>query len=344
MAPNVRNLGPERAPEWDQFVETCREATFFHKAGWRDVIDRSFGHATHYLFAEREGRMVGVLPLVHIRSRLFGSSLISNAFCVEGGPVAETDQDRLALLSRAKDLADRLDVDFLECRSPVADEEVWQVRSNLYVGFRRAIDPDLERNLLAIPRKQRAMVRKAQREGLVSVPDDHIGRFYHTYATSVRNLGTPVFARAYFGALKDIFGDSCKILTVCDSHGRAVSSVMSFVFRDQVLPYYGGGTREARALAANDFMYWEVMRRACERGLKWFDFGRSKVGTGAYHFKKNWGFQPTPLTYSYWLRRLDEVPDINPLNPKYQLLIAIWKRLPLPLANLIGPPIARNLA
>ena len=340
----IRELTPDQCTAWDQFVESRPEANFFHKSGWKDVIERGFGHDTHYLCAERANKIVGVLPLTQIRSRLFGHSLISNAFCVEGGPVAETEVVRSALLSRAKDLADRLDVDFLECRSPVADDEVWQVRSNLYVGFRRAIDPDPERNLLTIPRKQRAMVRKAQREGLVSVPDDDIERFYHTYATSVRNLGTPVFARSYFGALKDIFGDNCKILTVCDSHDRAVSSVMSFVFRDQVLPYYGGGTREARALAANDFMYWEVMRRACECGLKWFDFGRSKVGTGAYHFKKNWGFQPTPLAYSYWLRRLDEVPDINPLNPKYRLLIAIWKRLPLPLANLIGPPIARNLA
>ena len=118
---------------------------------------------------------------------------------------------------------------------------------------------------------------------------------------------------------------------------------MSFIFRDEIIPYYGGGTSTARVLAANDFMYWEVMRRACESGCQWFDFGRSKIGAGAYNFKKNWGFEPTPIAYSYWLRRLDHLPEINPLNPKYRHFIAAWKRLPLPLANLLGPRIARYL-
>jgi FemAB-related protein (PEP-CTERM system-associated) len=125
--------------------------------------------------------------------------------------------------------------------------------------------------------------------------------------------------------------------------GRDIAGVLNFYFRDEVLPYYGGGTAEARNLAANDFMYWEVMRRACGRGVRLFDFGRSKRGTGAFDFKKNWGFTPEPLPYLYRLHKGTKLPDLNPLNPKFRLFIEAWKRLPLGIANTIGPHIVRNL-
>ena len=128
-----------------------------------------------------------------------------------------------------------------------------------------------------------------------------------------------------------------------DPSGRPVSGVMSFYFRDEVLPYYAGDTVAARDLAANDFKYWELMRRACERGVRVFDYGRSKLGTGSYDFKKNWGFEPAPLPYEFRLLRRKAVPQNNPLNPKFRTLIAIWRRLPLPVANALGPRIVRNL-
>jgi FemAB-related protein (PEP-CTERM system-associated) len=196
--------------------------------------------------------------------------------------------------------------------------------------------------MAAIPRKQRAMVRKGIQAGLTSELDDGIDRFYRAYSESVRNLGTPVFGKRYFQILKEVFGADCEVLTIT-SGGGLVASVLSFYFRDEVLPYYGGGTDEARAVKGNDFMYWELMRRAAERGVKVFDYGRSKVGTGSYGFKKNWGFEPEPLHYEYHLVRADRVPDVNPLNPKYRLFIAAWKRLPLAVSRLIGPMIARSL-
>ena len=165
---------------------------------------------------------------------------------------------------------------------------------------------------------------------------------HRAYAESVRNLGTPVFSRRYFDILLDAFGDAADIVTVLDG-GQPIASVMNFYFRDEVLPYYGGGTAQARQRAGNDFMYWEVMRRAAERGFRLFDFGRSKVGTGAHAFKHNWGFTPAPLHYRYKLAPGAAIPDHNPLNPKYRLFIAAWKRLPLPVANLLGPPIVRGL-
>jgi FemAB-related protein (PEP-CTERM system-associated) len=194
----------------------------------------------------------------------------------------------------------------------------------------------------AIPRKQRAMVRKGIQNGLTSVLDDAPDRLHRVYAESVRNLGTPVFSRRYFRILLEAFADCTDIVTILDGEAP-IASVMNFYWRDEVLPYYGGGTTAARGRAANDFMYWEVMRRAAARGYRLFDFGRSKLGTGSFAFKKNWGFTPAPLHYRFHLRSGTEIPEINPLNPKYRLFIAAWKRLPLPVANAIGPHIVRGV-
>jgi FemAB-related protein (PEP-CTERM system-associated) len=328
---------------WDRFVDACPDATFFHRAGWQAVIERSFGHRTHFLYAESGGEIRGVLPLVHVKSRLFGNYLAASAFCVYGGPVG-TDQEALrALDAAALRLAEDNGVDHIEYRSRTARPiEGWATKADLYATFRKRIDPDPEKNMQEIPRKQRAMVRKGIKLELKSEVDSDPSRLYRVYAESVRNLGTPVFARRYFDSLKQEFGDACEILMITHQ-GSDVAGVMSFYFRDEVLPYYGGGTAAARQVAANDFMYWEVMRRACERGCKLFDFGRSKRGTGAFDFKKNWGFTPEPLQYQYRLHRASELPDLNPLNPKFKLFIEIWKRLPLGVANAIGPHIVRNL-
>lgn len=338
----VARLDATAVGRWDAFVAEAEGATFFHRAGWQRVIESAFGHRCHFLYAERAGRIIGVLPLVHVRARLFGNSLISTGFTVGGGPVATDDEAYAALDARAQALADELDVDYLEYRGKTPRHPDWARNDGRYVNFSRPIGPDPERDMLAIPRKQRAMVRKGIKLGLTSTVDDDVDRLHHVYAVSVRNLGTPVFGRTFFRAIRDTFGGDVDIVTVLNN-GRVVASVMNFYFRDQVLPYYGGGTEEARALAANDFMYWEVMRRAVERGCRRFDFGRSKTGTGAFAFKKNWGFEPEPLVYEFKLRRIAALPEVNPLNPRYRLFIAAWKRMPLGLAKLIGPHIVRNL-
>jgi FemAB-related protein (PEP-CTERM system-associated) len=284
---------------------------------------------------------VGVLPLAEVKSLVFGHTLVSLPFCVYGGIAARNERAWHALDAAACALAERLRVDHLEYRSATPRHPDW-AHSDLYVTFRKPIDPDVERNLLEIPRKQRAMVRKGIKAGLESEIDAGVERFFAAYADSVHRLGTPVFSRRYFQILRDVFGPDCEVLTVTRD-GGLVASVMSFYFRDEVLPYYGGGTEQAREVAGNDFMYWELMRRACERGLRVFDYGRSKQGTGSFDFKKNWGFEPQPLHYEYLLVRGKRVPELNPLNPKYHLLIKLWQRLPLPLANLIGPHIVKSL-
>jgi FemAB-related protein (PEP-CTERM system-associated) len=328
--------------QWDRFVLRRGDGTFFHLAGWKRVIERAFAHRTFYLLAERDGAVCGVLPLTLVRSRLFGSSLISNAFGVRGGPIADDSESLHALESAAVSLMEETAVPVLELRNFSASRADWPTKTNLYVTFRRPLERSVDDNLKAIPRKQRAMIRKGVRNQLKSEIDDDVGRLHCVYAESVRNLGTPVFAKSYFRILREEFPTASDIVTVT-WRGRAMASVLNFYFRDEVLPFYGGGTRMARDLAANDFMYWEVMRRACERGYRNFDFGRSKLGTGSYAFKKNWGFEPKPLVYQFRLSAGRSMPDLNPLNPKLGFLITAWKQLPLAVANLIGPLIVRGI-
>jgi FemAB-related protein (PEP-CTERM system-associated) len=328
---------------WDRFVDTHADATFFHRAGWSRVIERSFGHRTHFLYAESGGAIRGVLPLVHVKSLLFGNCLSSSAFCVYGGPVADNDIALHVLDAAALELAQKLGVGHVEYRyRKPRGIDGWIAKSELYATFRKPIDADPEKNMLEIPRKQRAMVRKGIKFELRSEVDSTPSRLHAVYAESVRNLGTPVFSRRYFENIKREFGEACEILMITHQ-GRDIAGVLNFYFRDEVLPYYGGGTAAARQFAANDFMYWEVMRRACERGIRIFDFGRSKRGTGAFDFKTNWGFAPEPLHYLYRLNKSGDLPDLNPLNPKFRLFIETWKRLPLPVANAVGPYIVRNL-
>lgn len=342
MAARARPLESGAHPAWDAFVHAHPQGTFFHLSTWRDVIARAFGHRTYYVAAERDGAITGVLPLVHMRSLLFGNTLMSTPFCVYGGPLSADDESAQLLLRYAEQLCKETGASAVEFRHRDMVESEWVERPELYVTFRKEISGSDDANMKAIPRKQRAMVRKGIQNGLTGVLLRSADPLHRIYAESVRNLGTPVFSRQYFQTLLDAFPDTSDVVTVLRD-GTPVASVLNFYHRGEVLPYYGGGSSLARSCAGNDFMYWDVMRRAASRGCHLFDFGRSKLGTGSYAFKRNWGFEPKPLHYRYHLRAGAGIPDNNPLNPKYRLFVAAWKRLPLPVANLLGPSIVRGL-
>lgn len=344
-AATLHLLQPKDYPRWDAFVRACPSATFFHLSGWQKVIEQSFGIKTWFYYVEQDGQITGVLPLAEIKSRLFGHSLGAMPFCVYGGVAATGDAARAMLDGAAHALAQKLGVGHLEYRGMVRahpDDASWHTKE-LYVTFRKEITGDDEANMNAIPRKQRAMVRKGIKLGLKGVVEDNVDRMFEAYANSVLRLGTPVFPKKYFALLQQVFGDECEVRSIYTEDDKLVASVLSFYWRDEVVPYYGGGMDLARSVAGNDFMYWNLMQAAAARGCRLFDFGRSKLGTGAYDFKKNWGFEATPLPYEYKLYASTALPDNNPLNPKYQLFIKAWKKLPLPVANFLGPYIVRNL-
>lgn len=334
----VRAAGDADLPAITSFVQAHPAATPFHLPAWAQAVARGCGQRAHWLLAERaDGRIAGLLPLTEMRSPLFGRALVSTGFAVDGGVLGE-GADLLAAAAVA--LAGRLGCPSVEMRGGVAPAG-WAIDEGSYLGFARNLAADDEAELLAIPRKQRAEVRKALAAPLdVTIGTDRAAanEHYGIYAESVRNLGTPVFPRALFRAVLETM--DADVLTV-RHEGRAVASVLNLYWRGTVYPYWGGGTHAARGLRANDRMYFALMAHARARGCTRFDFGRSKVGTGAAAFKKNWGFDGVPLSYAAWSGGPKR--EVNPLNPKYALMVRTWKKLPLPLANAIGPWISRGL-
>lgn len=335
------------AGAWDAFVAASPDATPFHSRAWMEAVTAATGHRAHVLAAiDGAGLITGILPLHHITSPLFGSALASSGFAVGGGILTRDDQAAAPLAHAAVGLASLLSVPTVELRGgPAPTAPCWTIEDGTYAGFARELAADDAAELLAIPRKQRAEVRKALDSDLTittgsSVADqrDH----YRIYATSVRNLGTPVFPRALFAEVLARFGESADILTVRDN-GRAIASVLSLYWRGTAMPYWGGGLAEARKSRANELMYYALMRHALERGCTRFDFGRSKRGTGPFAYKKNWGFEPQPLAYSRWLADGQAPRDTNPTSAKYRLQVNAWKRLPVWLANSVGPHISRGL-
>ncbi|HEY5710634.1 MAG TPA: FemAB family XrtA/PEP-CTERM system-associated protein [Allosphingosinicella sp.] len=323
-------------PRVEAFVRAHPEATPFHLPQWSRAIERGTGHPAHMLVAEAGGEVQGVLPLTEIRSRLFGTALVSAGFGVDGGILALNDSAARALADQAVRLAFDLKCGAIELRGGPLPQR-WQRSEGVYAGFVRDLPADDEAILAAIPRKQRAEVRRALGFGLdVGFGDGDA--HYRVYAESVRNLGTPVFPRALFDAVRAEFGGDADILTI-SRDGVPLAAVLSLYFNGTVYPYWGGGTRAARDARANELLYYELMRHAARRGCTRFDFGRSKAGTGAFAYKKNWGFEPAPLAYASWGR----AREINPLDPKYRLKVAAWRKLPLWLANRLGPSIARSL-
>jgi FemAB-related protein (PEP-CTERM system-associated) len=335
---------------WDDYVLAHPEGTVFHLTKWQEVVTESFGHQSFYLLAlADEGtngdqqKVVGVLPLFQIKSRLFGNYLVSVPFAELGGPLANDRKVADALLKEALAIAERIDCDYLELKNKEPLQEL--LTKDLYFNFSREIFPEVEDNLLAIPRKSRAAVRKGIMEGLTAEVGNHlIDEFYEVMARSYHNLGTPIFPRNFFRNIMRIFGEQAQIMVVRNPVGQRVAAVQSFFFRDRVMPYYAGSLVQYRSLCPNDFMYWKLMEQGCQRGFKVFDFGRSKAETGSFKFKKNWGFEPEPLAYQYHLVRARELPNLSPANPKYRKKIEMWRKMPFALTKIIGPPLAKYLA
>lgn len=316
----------------------------FQRPLWLLAIERGTANDALGLVIERAGDLQGWLPLTDVHSPLFGRALVSSGFGVDGGVLAEREEDVSGLCHAAEELANRRAASSVELRGGPAPSE-WRPVTGKHAGFTSDLAADDEAQLLAIPRKARAEVRKGLKNDLdVSIgqgPEDRAAH-YAVYAESVRNLGTPVFPRRLFDAVLDMFGQTADILTV--SHrGTPVASVLSLYHHGAVMPFWGGGRWAARSLRANERMYYELMCHARRKSCTRFDFGRSKIGSGPYAFKKNWGFEPEPLTYHMWTPPGVEPRNVDPTDEGYSAKIALWKRLPLPIANRLGPWIARGL-
>lgn len=335
----------DEAARLDAWVMQHDAGLPFHRPKWLKAIEVGTGQAAHCLVAESGGEIVAILPFHVVHSPLFGRALVSSGFAVGGGILSDSPAATRKLAAAICDLSERWSCPTVELRGGSLPGGNWIEKRDAHANFRKPLQADDEAELLAIPRKQRAEVRKGLENGLIVETgrgQRDLDWHYAVYAESVRNLGTPVFPKSLMASVIEAFGDDADTLTVLQD-GRPVASVLSLYHNGTVMPYWGGGMWDARRLRANDVMYYALMNHARRRGCTHFDFGRSKTNSGAYHFKKNWGFEPEPMAYAVHTADGQEPRDVNPNSPKYKAQIALWQKLPLPVANRLGPWIAKGL-
>lgn len=330
----------------EQWLVAQPASTPFHRPAWISAVARGTGQRAEMLVArDAVGGIAGLLPLNIIHSPLFGRALVSSGFAVDGGILTDSNAVADALAAEAVRLAACWSCPTIELRGGDNPGAGWITKAEAYLGFVRPIAADDEAELEACPRKHRAEVRK----GLSFQLDVRFGTdqslrdpFYALYCRTVHNLGTPVFPRAMFEEVLDAFGDMAEIVLV-SRDGKPLTAVAALYHGGKVMPYWAGADRNARQARSNEIAYFALMRRGRERGCHSFDFGRSKVGTGTANYKKNWGFEPTPLAYHIHAAAGHEPRDINPLSPQYARKVALWKALPKGVADFLGPWIARGL-
>jgi FemAB-related protein (PEP-CTERM system-associated) len=342
---NIGLLTANNYQKWDDFVKGHHQGSFFHLSSWQQVISKSFNHSCYFLYISCDDNIVGVLPLVEVKSQLFGHALISTPFCVYGGAIANSPELVRELEQEACYIAEQLSVDYLELRYQEQQDSTLLLKQ-AHSTFGCPIAESDEQILASIKKKQRAVIRHSHNNGLttsVAPAEQKFNDFYNILSESYRNLGTPIFSKDFFKNLITYFIKDIDIIVINNNTEQPSSAVMNFYFNEQVLPYYGGGNADARAIKSADYMYYQVMCNARKKGFTWYDFGRSKNNSGAYNYKKNWGMQAKPLYYYYYLVNATELPNLSPNNPKYKFFIKLWQKLPLKLSQFLGPFLSKYL-
>ena len=330
-----------RAKEWDAFALTNPEGTFFHQVAWKRVIEKTYGYRAHYFFAEREGRITGIAPAFLVANWITGRSLISLPFAVYGGVCASDAESKEALLFRLEELAIAERVDYLELRSRNGGPLEYYHAIDRYATFTMPLISDAAAIYSALPKDIRYMIRKGERAALyIRRGFSELDAFYSLMAMNLRRLGTPAFPRALFENLIEEYPGQIELMLVY-SNGKPLAGGMMFLFRNSVQPYYVGADEEAKAVGANNFLWWQMIKFAAESGFTDFDFGRSKKDSGNYDFKKKWKPAIESLDYKIRLVRRNTVPNFSPTNSKFKLIGELWKKMPLSMTRILGPHIVR---
>lgn len=339
----VECVGDSAALEWDSFVAGTDGAAAYHLYGWRRLITDVFRKESHYLVARDDGRIRGVLPLVRLKSLLFGDFLVSVPYLAYGGVVAETPAVRRKLLLAAFDLSARLGVSHMELRHINAETADLPARTDKITMM---LDlPDSPENLWKqLGGKLRAQIKRPQKEGAVCVSGGHelLSEFYAVFSENMRDLGTPVYPRKFFSRILDLMSTQARIFVV-RWNARPVATGFVIGHKGTLEIPWASSLRRANSIGVNMLLYWAILEYACQADYRTFDFGRCTVGSGPHRFKKQWGASPRQLYWHYWLRDGRELPRLNHSNPRYGAAIALWQRLPLAVANRLGPLLIGNL-
>jgi len=328
---------------WDSFLMESGNGSFYHRFGWKQINEKSFGHETFYLAALKDGKITGVFPLVYIRSRMFGNILCSMPFVNFGGLCALDTETSNLLLHEAIRIIDKYKMDYLEMRQMEnIDNEL--PTSTLKVSLTINLNQDPDILWSAFKTKHRTEIRRAYKNGVtvkmgsINMLDD----FYGILSEKWRNLGTPIYPKNYFDNIICGFSESVKIFVVYHE-SIPVAGAFNGYYKKTVEGMWAGSIDKHRRLNPNYVLYWEMIKHACENGFKTFHLGRSSVESGGEDYKKKWNALPRQLYWQYILGRKKQIPQLNVNNPKYKLAIQAWRQLPVKVTNFIGPFIARNI-
>jgi FemAB-related protein (PEP-CTERM system-associated) len=337
-------LSPERYAEWDRYVARHADGSLFHTLAWRDAVRNGFGHTDHYWAAVRDHRIVGVFPAFLVASRIAGRMLVSVPYGVGGGILADDSEAAKGLLKTARRTACERGCSIIDLRSERATAPDLPIVDR-YVGFRRELPDRAEEVLSWLPRKARAAARNARdKYGLTAhFNDENLALVWRLYTISMRRLASLNYPYRFFKALADRFRDRSWV-TVVRRNGQPVAGLVTFLYRDRVMPYFIGTTDEARHCSAANFIYLAVMERAVAAGYRVFDFGRSRRdNSGSYDFKRFHGFEPRPLEYQRYIEPGRSTTDLSPANPAFSLARRIWPYLPLCVTRFAGAHLSRHI-
>ncbi len=331
-------------PQWDDYVNGHQQASVYHLSVWRTVLANVFNSRCHYLAAISEaGEVCGVLPLVHFKNRLFGHFLVSMPYFNQGGVLSSSPQAEAALLDRAIGLSESLGVTHMELREFQPRENGWQHKDEKVLMLLDLPD-DPEHLSKSIGAKRRSQIRRPEREGASTKVggEDLLDDFYAVFSRNMRDLGTPVYTKKLFERILAA-RPSETFIVVIYLNELPVAAAFLIGYKQVIEIPWASSLREYNRLGTNMKLYWEVLRHSILKGYKIFDFGRSTLDGPTYKFKKQWGARPKQCYWNYWLAEGNELPQLNPQNPKYKIAIAGWKKLPLAVANCLGPHIVKHL-
>lgn len=325
---------------WDEYVLKHPDSTFYHQIGWKNVVEKSYGHKPYYLMAKEDGEIKGVLPLFFMKSMLFGKKLVSVPFAPYGGVIGDNCIFEEMLIERAVEITKGVDADYLEFRNAIFRESKYISNTN-YMTLVLKLDDDSEVIWKRFNNKVRNAIRKSLSSKL-ELKTGNVDDFYRLYSKNMRNLGTPTHSNDFFSAVMSMFPDKTEIITV--SHmDEPVSVAILLYFKDTVISGWAASDRKHRNLKPNNLLYWSAIKNACDKGYIFFDFGRSIEDSGTYQFKKPWGAEKKQLQYMYYLNRIKQLPDTSQANSKRKKIAKVWKLLPLPVTNALGAKFRRDL-
>lgn len=328
------------AESWDRFARAHPSGSFFHQVGWKKVMEKTYGYRPCYFYAHRAGEITGIAPVFLTSSWIAGKCLISLPFAVYGGICASDAESEQALLGHVERLAADWNVQYLELRNRRSTPLRGYHRNERYATFTLPLS-DEKSMYDALPKDARYMIRKGERAGLKTKRGfDQLDTFYRLMTINLRRLGTPAFPKSLFRNLIREYPGQVD-LTVVYSGDQPMAAGMSFFFRDWMQPYYVGSLSEAKTVAANNFLWWEMIKFGSQCGLRTFDFGRSKKGSGNYTFKAKWNPNIETLDYQIRLVRRTDPPNFSPMNSKFSLAMDLWKKAPLGLTAAIGPHLVK---